>query len=85
MREGDNDHLAFGRPEDDPTLQIYGYSITWRIAAGKQQGGKVFTLQDIVPFAEQGFAAGCAFILPALGYHNKVDNNDLQHLQSQPT
>jgi len=31
--------------EDDPMLQIQGYSISYRIATGKQQGRKVFTLQ----------------------------------------
>jgi hypothetical protein len=44
---------------NDPMLQIHGYSITYRIATGKQQGRKVFTLQTIAPMAEQGFASGC--------------------------
>jgi hypothetical protein len=39
-------------------LQIHGYSITYRIATGKQQGRKVFTLQTIAPMAEQGLASG---------------------------
>jgi hypothetical protein len=39
-------------------LQLYGYSITYRIAVSKQQGRMVFTLQTIVPIAEQWLAAG---------------------------
>jgi hypothetical protein len=45
--------------EDDPMLQIHGYSITYRIATGKQQGRKVFTLQTIAPKVEQGLASCC--------------------------
>jgi hypothetical protein len=81
-REGllvrDNGYLALDGLEDDPMLQIHGYSITYRIATGKQQGRKVFTLQIIAPTAEQELAAGCAanvagcaVILPALGYQKK--------------
>jgi hypothetical protein len=35
--------------EDDPMLQIHGYSITYRIATGKQQG-----LRQAVPQMWQG-------------------------------
>jgi hypothetical protein len=45
VRDDDNDYLALDGLEDDPMLQIHGYSITYRIATGKQQGRKVFTLQ----------------------------------------
>jgi hypothetical protein len=45
VRGDDNDYLALDGPEDDLMLQIHGYSITYRIATGKQQGRKVFTLQ----------------------------------------
>jgi hypothetical protein len=34
----DNDYLALDELEVDPMLQIHGYSITYRIATGKQQG-----------------------------------------------
>jgi hypothetical protein len=44
--------------KDDPMLQINGYSITYRIATGKQQGRKVFTLQTKAPMAEQGLSSG---------------------------
>jgi hypothetical protein len=58
MRDDDNDSLALNGLEDDPLLQIQGYSITYRIATCKQQGRKVFTLQTLAPMAEQGLAAG---------------------------
>jgi hypothetical protein len=57
VRDDDNDYLALDGLEDDPMLQIHGYSITYRIATGKQQGRKVCTLQTM---AEQGLASGCA-------------------------
>ena len=43
----DNDYLALDGLEDDPILQIHEYSITYRIATGKQQGRKAFTLQTL--------------------------------------
>jgi hypothetical protein len=54
MRDNDNDYLALDGLEDDLMLQIQGYSITYRIATGKHQERKVFTLQTIEPMAEQG-------------------------------
>jgi hypothetical protein len=71
VRDDDNDYLALDGLEDDPMLQVHGYLITYRIATGKQQGRKDFTLQTIAPMAEQGLASGCAVILPALGYQKK--------------
>ena len=50
----DNDYLSLDGLEEDPMLQIHGYSITYRIATGSQKGRKVFTLQTIAPMAEQG-------------------------------
>jgi hypothetical protein len=38
VTDDDNDYLALDGLEDDPMLQIQGYSITYRIATGKQQG-----------------------------------------------
>jgi hypothetical protein len=72
MRDDDNDYLASDGLEDEPMLQIYGYSIAHRIATGKQQGRKVFTLQTISPMAEQGFAPGCAKNVAGLGLHASV-------------
>jgi hypothetical protein len=37
MRDDDNDYLALDGLEDDPMLQIHGYSITYRIATSKQR------------------------------------------------
>jgi hypothetical protein len=41
-KNDDNDYQAFDGPEDEPMLQIHGYSITYRIATCRQQGRKVF-------------------------------------------
>jgi hypothetical protein len=56
-------------------LQIHGYSITYRIATGKQQGRKVFTLQTIAPMAEQGLASGCAANVAGFSLHAGVMSN----------
>jgi len=45
VRDEDNDYLALDGLEDDRMLQIHGYSITYRIATGKQLGRKVFALK----------------------------------------
>jgi hypothetical protein len=37
VRNDDNDYLALDGLEDDPMLQIHGYSITYHIATGKQK------------------------------------------------
>jgi hypothetical protein len=47
----DDDYLALDGLEDDPTLKIHVYSMTYPIATGKQQGRKVFTLQTIAAIA----------------------------------
>lgn len=54
VRDVDNDYLSLNGREEDPMLKIHGYSITYRIATGSQQGRKVFTLQTIAPMADQG-------------------------------
>jgi hypothetical protein len=69
VREGDNDYLAFDALEDDPMMQIHGYSITYRIDTGKQQGRKVFTLQTIAPMSEQGLGSGCAANVAGFSLH----------------
>jgi GR25 family glycosyltransferase involved in LPS biosynthesis len=75
VRDDDNDYLALDGLVDDPMLQIHGYSITYRIATGKQQGRKVFTLQTIAPMAEQGLAAGCAVNVAGFSLHAGVMSN----------
>jgi hypothetical protein len=68
-------NLALDGLEDDPLLQIQGYSITYRIATGKQQGRKVFTLQTLTPISEQGLAAGCAANVAGFSLHAGVMSN----------
>jgi hypothetical protein len=75
VREGDNDYLALEGLEDDPMLQIQGYSITYGIATGKQQGRKVFTLQAPAPIPEQGLASGCAANVAGFSLHAGVVSN----------
>jgi hypothetical protein len=78
VRDDDNDYLALDGLEDEPMLQIHGYSIIYRIATGKQQGRKVFTLQTIAPIApiaEQGFSAGCASNVAGFSLHAGVMSN----------
>ena len=48
VKDVDNDYLDMDGLEEDPMLQIHGYSITYCIATGSQQGRKVFTLQTIL-------------------------------------
>ena len=53
VRDVDNDYLALDGLEEDPMLQIHGYSIIYHIATGSQQERKVFRLQTIVPMSDQ--------------------------------
>ncbi len=38
--------------EDEAMQQLYGHSITYRIAKGPNQGNKIFTLQSLPPMKE---------------------------------
>jgi hypothetical protein len=38
--------------EEDPMQQVLGYSVSYRVAIGSQQGRKVFTLQTIPSWEE---------------------------------
>jgi hypothetical protein len=51
-RDEDNDSPTLETSEDEAMQQLYGHSITYRIAIGPQQGRKVFTLQHLPPVAE---------------------------------
>jgi hypothetical protein len=75
VRDDDNDYLALDGLEDDTMLQIHGYSTTYGIATGKQQGRKVFTLQSIAPIPERGFASGCAANVAGFSLHAGVMSN----------
>jgi hypothetical protein len=75
VTDEDNDYLTLDGLENDPMWQIHGYSITYRIATGKQQGQKVFTLQTIAPMAEQGHASGCIANVAGFSLHAGVMSN----------
>ena len=75
VRDNNNDYLALDELEDDQMLQIHGYSITYGIATGKQQGRKVFTLQSIAPMAEQGLASDYAANVARFSLHAGVMSN----------
>ena len=51
-RDEDNSYLTLDGLEEDPLKDIHGYSVTYRVAIGPQQGRKVFTLQTIPPQPE---------------------------------
>ena len=55
--------------------KIHGYSITYRIATGKQQERKVFTLQAVAPMPEQGLGSGCAANVAGFSLHAGVMSN----------
>ena len=46
-RDAEDTRLALQDDEDDVLSQWHGYSVTYRIAVGPQQGRKVFTLQTL--------------------------------------
>ena len=48
----ENSYLTLDGLEEDPLKDIHGYSVTYRVAIGPQQGRKVFTLQTIPPQLE---------------------------------
>ncbi|MCP4277872.1 MAG: hypothetical protein GY779_16120, partial [Gammaproteobacteria bacterium] len=45
-------HLMLETTDDEAMQQLYGHSITYRIAIGPQQGRKVFILQSLPPIEE---------------------------------
>ena len=47
VRDAEHSFLALNSSDEDPIDQLRGYSITYRIAVGPQQGRKVFTLQTL--------------------------------------
>jgi hypothetical protein len=48
-RDEENSYLALEASGDEAMQQLYGHSITYRIAIGPRQGCKVFTLQSLPP------------------------------------
>jgi len=51
-RDEENTYLHLDLSEDEAMQQLYGHSITYRIALGPHQGRKVFTLPSLPPQAE---------------------------------
>ena len=56
-RDAENSYLAGDDLEAGPMEQLLGSSITYRIAVGRQQGRKVFTLQTL-PACDEPFDDG---------------------------
>ncbi len=46
-RDEENSYMQLDGIDDDPMQQLIGYSVSYRIAVGPQQGRKVFTLQTL--------------------------------------
>lgn len=59
-RDVENSYLVFEQQEEDAMQQLFGHSITYRIAIGPHQGRKVFTLQTLPPLAESSEAGQAA-------------------------
>ena len=51
-RDEEHSYLALEASDDEAMQQLYGHSITYRIAIGPQQGRKVFTLRSLPPIDE---------------------------------
>jgi hypothetical protein len=49
----DNSNLTLDGLAPDPMQDLYGHSITYRVALGAQRGKKVFTLQTLAPQIEE--------------------------------
>ncbi len=47
-RDVENSYLVFEQQEEDVMQQLYGHSVSYRIAVGPHQGRKVFTLQTLL-------------------------------------
>jgi hypothetical protein len=85
VRDIENDYLDLYGLEEDPMLQIHGYSISYRIATGSQQWRKVFTLQTIAPMIDEGVESDrvanvAGFNLNAGVMSDAQDSNKLERL-----
>jgi hypothetical protein len=65
-RDEDNDYLTLETSQDEAMQQLYGHSITYRIAIGPQQCRKVFTLQSLPPTEEP--KAGSSRVAKVAGF-----------------
>jgi len=59
-------YLSLETSEDEAMQQLYGHSITYRIAIGPNQGKKVFTLQSLPPAKES--KAGSSRVAKVTGF-----------------
>jgi hypothetical protein len=59
-------YLALETSDDEAMQQLYGHSITYRIAIGPHQGRKVFTLQSLPPREEPN--AGSSQVAKVAGF-----------------
>jgi hypothetical protein len=59
-------YLALETSDDEAMQQLYGHSITYRIAIGPHQGRKVFTLQSLPPVEEP--KAGSSRVAEVAGF-----------------
>jgi hypothetical protein len=65
-RDDQSSYLTLETSEDEAMQQLYGHSITYRIAIGPQQGRKVFTLQSLPPIEEP--KAGSSRVAKVAGF-----------------
>lgn len=56
-RDAENSYLVGDELDTGPMAQLQGASITYRVAVGRQQGRKVFTLQTL-PGNDESFEPG---------------------------
>ena len=69
-RDAENSYMALDHSGEDPMDQLRGYSITYHIAVGPQQGCKVFTLQTLPGIDEP--CNGCASQAAGFSLHAGV-------------
>ena len=71
-RDEENSYLALEASGDEAMQQLYGHSITYRIAIGPRQGCKVFTLQSLPPVDETNDGSSRAANVAGLSLHAGV-------------
>ncbi len=62
----ESNYLTLETSEDEAMQQLYGHSITYRIAIGPNQGKKVFSLQSLPPVKES--KAGSSRVAKLAGF-----------------
>jgi hypothetical protein len=82
-RDDENTYLTLEASEDEEMQQLYGHSITYRIAIGPQQGRKVFTLQSLPPAEEP--KAGSSRVASVAGFSLHAGVMAEAHQRDTPT